>query len=71
MPKTSDFSRNIGLCHDAVNGTYEWIKRQGVSPMILSKIRVIANESLKLGMMMNAYEQDRFKDGLEYELFDE
>lgn len=71
MPKTSDFSRNVGLCRDAVNGTYAWIKRQGVSPMILSKIRVIANESLKLGMMMNAYEQDRFKDGLEYELLDE
>lgn len=71
MPKTSDFHRNLDLSRDAVNGTYAWIKQQGVPPRILQKIRVIANESLKLGMMMNIYEQERFQEGLDYELFDE
>ncbi len=71
MPKTSEFHRSMGLCRDAVNGTYAWIKRQGVPPYILQKIRVIANESLKLGMMVNICEQERFQEGLEYELFDD
>lgn len=71
MPKTDSISRNVNLSRDAVNGTYAWLKRQGLPEMYLHKIRVIANESVKLGMLINMTEMEKFQNGLEQELFDE
>lgn len=71
MPQTSKIRREVAKQRDAVNGTYAWLKRQGLPPEVLQKVRVIANNSLILGMLVNIYEQEKFQDGLEFELFDE
>jgi hypothetical protein len=71
MAKLTAAERNAQLSNDAVKGTYAWLERQGVAPNILQKVRVIANESLKLGMMVTILEQEKFRNGLEYELFDD
>lgn len=71
MPRSTATTRCAKLSNDAVHGTYAWLERQGVAPDILQKVRVIANESLKLGMMITLLEQEKFRDGLEYELFDD
>ena len=71
MAKLTAAERNAQLSNDAVKGTYAWLERQGVAPNILQKVRVIANESLKLGMMVAILEQEKFRNGLEYELFDD
>jgi hypothetical protein len=59
------------LANDAVTGTYAWIEQQGLSPVIMQRIKVIANQSLRLGMMMTITKQNTFKKGLEEELKEE
>lgn len=53
---------------DGISGTYDYIERSGVSADILYRVKVIARQSLQLGMAMHIIETERFKDGLEDEL---
>lgn len=68
MAKMNRIQREVSLANDAVHGTYAWLERQGVAPDILQKVKVIANESLKLGMLITIKEQEKFQNGLEEEL---
>lgn len=71
MPRINGLTHEMKLASDAVVGTYAWIERQGVSPVIMQRIKVIANQSLRLGMMMTITKQNTFKKGLEEELKEE
>lgn len=68
MAKMSRIQREVSLANDAVKGTYAWLELQGLSPIIMQKVKVIANESLKLGMLITIKEQEKFQNGLEEEL---
>lgn len=71
MGRPSRLAHDMQLSNDAVAGTYAWLSAQHLSPEVMRRIKVIANHSLRLGMMITISEQQKFKDGLEEELKDD
>ena len=71
MGKPSAIVSECNRLADGICGTYEYIERCGVSADILYRIKVIARQSLQLGMAMRIIEAERFQNGLDEELEEE
>ena len=63
-------ARELSLTKDAVYGTLEWVSER-VSPDVFDKVVVIAEQSVRYGIMKAVINAEKFNDGIEEELRDE